>query len=260
MGRLAAAFLAARERRDTSNVSVDQSGGDLPSGQVSRPPEISILEAVLAGLLARGAAAHLDLSLDGALFASHLGRCGAPIETASPASIHAEDLFLAAAALFGDAAAVSKLRRAHRPVLASYLRHIDVSPAFFDEVEQRLWDATLVGAVGAGPKLASYSGQGALAGWVGIAAQRIALMIRRHEAAEERAADGAAAEARALATDPELAFIKGKLRNQFQGALQRGLAALDDRERMIYRLHLVDGLTVEAIGKVYAVSHSTVSR
>ncbi|HET6149747.1 MAG TPA: hypothetical protein VFH68_19570 [Polyangia bacterium] len=175
MGRLAAAFLAARERRD--NVPVDQSGGDLPSGQVSRPPETATLEAVLAGLLARGAAAHLELSLEGTLFASHLGRCGAPIDTASPASIHAEDLFLAAAALFGDAAAVSKLRRAHRPVLASYLRPIDGSPAFFVEVEQRLWDAMLVGAAG-GPKLASYSGQSALAGWVGIAAQRIALVDR----------------------------------------------------------------------------------
>ncbi len=93
-------------------------------------------------------------------------------------------------------AAVAKLRRIHRPVLAGYLRHIDVSPAFFDEVEQRLWDAALVGTAGAPPKLMSYSGQGALAGWVGIAAQRIALMMRRHEAAEERAVDGVAVRGR----------------------------------------------------------------
>ena len=63
-----------------------------------------------------------------------------------------------------------------------------------------------------------------------------------------------------MAADPELAFIKGKLRDQFQGALTAALAALEDRERMIYRLHLIDGLTVEAIGKIYGVSHSTVSR
>lgn len=262
MGRLAVAFLAARERRDAAGSAAEGAAGDvLPSGEVLRAgPQTATLEAVLAGLLARGAAAHLELSLDGALFATHLGRCGAPVEVASPASIHAEDLFLAAAALFGDAKAVATLRRAHRPVLAGYLRHIDVSPAFFDEVEQRLWDASLVGAAGAAPKLASYSGQGALAGWVGIAAQRIALMLRRHEAAEERAADGVAAEAQVLAADPELAFIKGKLPDQFQGALGRGLAALDDRARMIYRLHLIDGLTVEAIGKIYGVTHSTVSR
>jgi RNA polymerase sigma-70 factor (ECF subfamily) len=254
MGRLAAAFLAARKVKGPEAAAGAGPGVDALS-------VVNGLEAALAGLLARGAAAHLDLSLDGALLATHLGRCGAAVDAAAaPASIHAEDLFLAAAALFGDAAAVAKLRRVHRPVLAGYLRHIDVTPAFFDEVEQRLWDALLVGGPGAVPKLAGYSGQGALAGWVGIAAQRIALMMRRHEAAEERAADGAAIEAAALTADPELAIIKGRLRDQFQGALTRALATLDDRERMIYRMHLLDGLTVEAIGKVYAVSHSTVSR
>jgi RNA polymerase sigma-70 factor (ECF subfamily) len=211
-------------------------------------------------LIARGAAAHLDIQLDGALFASHLGRCGAPVETAAAAAIHAEDLFLVAAALFGDETAISKLRRVHRPVLAGYLRHIDVSPAFFYEVEQRLWDTALVALDGAPPKLATHSGQGALAGWIGIAAQRIALMMRRHEAAQERAAEGAAAEADLLAADPELAFIKGKLRGQFQAALTRSLALLDDRERMIYRLYLIEGLTVEAMGKIYSVHHTTVSR
>jgi len=76
----------------------------------------------------------------------------------------------------------------------------------------------------------------------------------------ERAVDRAAAEAGLLAADPELAFIKGKLRHHFQDALTRALAALDDRERMIYRMHLCDGLSLEAIGKVYGVNHSTVSR
>ena len=238
-------------------------GAPAESASVSAP-ESAALEEQLAALAARGAAAHGDLALDRTLFAAHLGRCGAPVGTTTPAAIHAEDLFLVAAALCGDGAAVAKLRRIHRPVLASYLRHIDVSKPFLDEVEQRLWDSALVGADGGEPKLASYSGQGALAGWVGIAAQRIALMIRRHEAAEERAVDGATAEAEAeaelLSRDPELAFIKGRLRNDFRGALTQALSSLEDRERMIFRLHLVDGLTVEAIAKMYGVSHSTVSR
>jgi RNA polymerase sigma-70 factor (ECF subfamily) len=257
LGRLTVAFLDTRTRRDASA----RAAPDGPAAPAAAAPG---LEETLAVLVARGAAAHLDLALDGALFAAHLGRCGAPVETSTGASIQAEDLFLAAAALFGDAAAVAKLRRIHRPVLAGYLRHIDGSTPFVDEVEQRLWDAALVSAAGAAPKLASYSGQGALAGWVGIAAQRIALMIRRHEAAEDRAVDGAAAEAEveaeALSRDPELAFIKGRLRDKFRGALTRALSALEDRERMIFRLHLVDGFTVEAVAKVYGVSHSTVSR
>ena len=69
---------------------------------------------------------------------------------------------------------------------------MNASTAFLDEVEQRLWDMALVGMK---PRLATYSGQGALAGSVGIAAHGIALMILRHEAIEERAVDAAAAEA-----------------------------------------------------------------
>ena len=46
--------------------------------------QLTALEARLEGLLSRGVAAHLDLPLDGSLFASHLGRCGAAIAATSP--------------------------------------------------------------------------------------------------------------------------------------------------------------------------------
>jgi RNA polymerase sigma-70 factor (ECF subfamily) len=85
-------------------------------------------------------------------------------------------------------------------------------------------------------------------------------MIRRHEAAQGRAHDGAAAEARLVADDPELNFIKASLRGKFRQAVTRAMGVLQDRERMIYRLYLIDGLSVERISKIYGVSHSTVSR
>ena len=76
------------------------------------------------------------------MFVAHLGRCGASVEGADGgAGVHAEDLFLCCAGLLGDEAAVRTLRARHRPVVAGYLRHVDASPAFVDEVEQRLWDA-----------------------------------------------------------------------------------------------------------------------
>ena len=145
-------------------------------------------------------------------------------------------------------------------MLAGYLRHVDASPAFVDEIEQRLWDGVLVGSADAPPKLVGYAGKGPLAGWLGVAAQRIALMMRRHEGAEERAASAAGVEAQLVAADPELALIKGHLRGTFQRAISQALLSLDDRERMVYRMHLIDGLTVERIAKTYGVSHSTVSR
>lgn len=240
MGELTAAFHAAR-------------------GSADQSPAEPGLEETLAALHARGRAAHPEVTVDGPLFASHLARCGAVVSNGGAAA-RAEDLYLACGGLLGDATAVATLRRAHRPVIVGYLRQIDVSAAFVDEVEQRLWDQALVGTSGTPPKLATYSGQGALAGWVGIAAQRIALMMHRHEAAEERAADGAAAQPDLGFDDPELAFMKEDLRSKFRSAISRAVEALDDRERMVYRLHIVEGLTVEAIGRIYAVNHSTVSR
>jgi RNA polymerase sigma-70 factor (ECF subfamily) len=217
------------------------------------------VEAFVESLAARGRAAHPELAVDAAAFAAHVAACGAATGVEATA-VHAEDLYLACAGVLGHERAVEKLRRVHRPVVIGYLRNIDVSPAFVDEVEQRLWDAALVGSATAPAKLATYSGHGALAGWVGIVAQRIALTMRRHESADERAVAGAAAQAELLVQDPELAFIKGRMRTDFQRALSQALGTLEDRERMIYRLHLIDGLTVETIAGMYAVSHSTVSR
>jgi RNA polymerase sigma-70 factor (ECF subfamily) len=240
MGKLADAYGAARG-----------AGEDGASG-----PAAAALEDTIRALWVRGRAGHPELDVRDVVFAAHLAACGAAIDP----SARAEDLYLVCAALGRDAHAISKLRRIHRPVLAAYLRRIDGSPAFVDEVEQQVWEALLVGGADARPKLGSYSGQGQLAGWIGIAAQRIGLMIRRHEAAQGRAHDGAAAEARLVADDPELNFIKASLRGKFRQAVTRAMGVLQDRERMIYRLYLIDGLSVERISKIYGVSHSTVSR
>jgi RNA polymerase sigma-70 factor, ECF subfamily len=217
------------------------------------------LERALAAICARGRAAHPETSLSDDVFVAHLARCGAPVGARGD-GLCAEDLYAACACLQGDVAAIAALRAANRIVLAGYLRRIDSSKPFVDEVEQRLWDSILVGTLGAPPKLATYSGQGPLAGWLGIAAQRIALMARRHEDAEERAGKSAAAEAQLVSADPELAFMKGQFREQFQRAVSAALLVLDDRQRMIYRLHLIDGMTVDRIAKMYSVSQSTVSR
>jgi len=240
MGKLNDAYGAARGAVE------DGTGG----------PAASALEETIQALWVRGRAGHPEIDVADVAFAAHLATCGAAIDPGT----HAEDLYLVCAGMRGDAAAVAKLRRIHRPVLASYLRRIDGSPAFVDEVEQQVWDVLLVGGAGATPKLGSYSGQGQLAGWIGIAAQRIALMIRRREAAQERAHDGAAAEAKLVDNDPELGFIKATLREKFRQAITRAIGMLEDRERMIYRLYLIDGVSIEGIAKIYGVAHSTVSR
>lgn len=70
----------------------------------------------------------------------------------------------------------------------------------------------------------------------------------------------AAARATETTADPELALIKEKYRAPFRQALKEALSALPDRERLIMRLNLVSGMSVEGIGKMYGVSQSTASR
>ena len=218
------------------------------------------VDGVLVELCARARAAHPDLAVEDAVFAAHLGRCGAAVQGPASAYIHAEDLYLCCAGLLGDEAAVRTLRDRNRPALISYLRNIDASPSFVEEVEQRLWDAALIGKVDAAPKLESYAGRGPLAAWIGVAAQRIALTLRRSDAAEKRALFHVAVEANLMTGDPELAFVKQHLRGPFQRAIVEGLRLLDDRQRMIYTLHVADGLTIDRIAVMYGVNRSTVTR
>jgi RNA polymerase sigma-70 factor (ECF subfamily) len=243
-GRLARAYFAAL----------------VPGGTPRESPGEG-LDELLAQLVARGKVAHPEVVMPNEAFVAHLAGCGAPVDPgAPPESMWAEDLYLACAAVLGDERAIARLMSTHEVGIASSLRKIDPSPTFAADVGQRFWDAALVGTVSAPPRLAGYSGRGPLAGWIGVSVQRLALMSLRHEQAEGRARRAVTAEAEAVLQDPELVMLKQRYREPFRVATEKALEALDDRERLIFRLHLVDGVTVERIGQTYGVSHSTVSR
>jgi RNA polymerase sigma-70 factor (ECF subfamily) len=218
------------------------------------------LEEALATLCARARAKFPTFSIGDDDFVAHLAKCGAePIADPATGSLHIEDLYLAFACLSGDERAIEQLVAAQGAVLTGKVKRIDPSPSFADEVLQKFWDSSLVGTISNPPRIAKYSGRGPLEAWLGVSVQREALMIRRRERAEDRARrfghDGDA-----LASDPELALIRESHRAQFQLAARDALASLEDRDRMIFRLHLVDGVTIEQIARGYGVSHSTVSR
>ena len=223
---------------------------------VADPPDLS---ARLARLFAIGHDRHPAFSPDPAAFAEHLARCRAPLAPGEN-DVHAADLFLACAALRGDRAAVSTMRAQCWPLARRYLRSFRTSDATLDEIGQELWSVLLLGRAAGPPKLESYSGKGPLAVFIGITAHRIAISRLRREDTRARAAVRAAAEVGALAHDVELMFVKREYREAFQRALTEALEQLDDRMRMILRMHVVDGLSLERIAQAYRVSQSTISR
>ena len=221
--------------------------------------EGSKLEGRLSELYARGAAAHPSLSIDSATFARHLALCRAVIEPGAR-SPHVEDLFLVCAALAGESAAIVSLRRRYHVVVVNYLRRIDSTLAARKDIEDQVWGLLLAGDGGRPPKLARYSGKGELAGFIGVSAQRFAFTAVRHSAAYERALTRARAEAMIVSGDPELTIIKERYRLGFEQAVRDALAILDDRARMMLRMLVVDGQSMDRIAEVYRVNQSSISR
>jgi RNA polymerase sigma-70 factor (ECF subfamily) len=171
-----------------------------------------------------------------------------------------DDLYLACACATGVPGAAAVFTGRYRPTVRSAVARI-VRDADAAEIEQRVSNDLLVGSGTTPPKIASYAGRSPLERWLGIVAQREALTWLRENRAEARARVAAAAEPKpGGGVHPEIAFLKERYRSDFEWALRQALERVAERERVLLRLHVVNGLTVEAIGKMYGVSQPTASR
>jgi len=64
----------------------------------------------------------------------------------------------------------------------------------------------------------------------------------------------------ATLSDPELALVKRRLGPAFQAALREAIDGLPPRDRVILRMHLVDGLSIDRIAQPYGVHRATAAR
>jgi RNA polymerase sigma-70 factor (ECF subfamily) len=92
-----------------------------------------------------------------------------------------------------------------------------------------------------------------------VAAIRTAVSLGRAGGTERQLRDRTVGEA-AGGVDPELLYMKGEIRREVEAAFEGALDRLEDRERLLLRLYLVSGMTMEDIGKTFDVAHQTVSR
>ncbi len=203
-----------------------------------------------------GTAAWPELVVARDAFDSHVARLD-PVAV----SRFGADLYLAVATLAGSTAAQAAFERelvgAGRPAIAA----IDASPAFVDEALQKLRAQLLVGD--GTPRLASYAARGPLRAWIGIAAARTALMLRRSQsrAKEVPTDDDWSGAVIGISTDnPELELLKRQYRDAFAAAFRDGIAALDARSRALLKMSLVEGLSIDEVGAVYTVHRATAAR
>lgn len=169
---------------------------------------------------------------------------------------------LAAAAARGEPAALAAID-ARLASVARWVRHLDHSPSFADEVAQLVRIRLLVGAGDAPPRIADYEGLGTLDGFLKVCALRVAADLARRGRAHERAvraSDPVDASVPAPGADVELDYLRARHGADFDQAFRAALAACTPADRTLLRLFYVDRLTLGELASLHHVHLSTISR
>lgn len=174
-----------------------------------------------------------------------------------PTGQHDADLLLARACARQAPGALAAFERVVLPAIVPTLSRFRPSSAFVDEVRQILREKLFVGA---SPRIAEYAGKGPLVAWLRVAALRTALDLKRARGESESLPITPESLADPALESGELAFLKAEYRPLVKDAFQRGLAQLDSDQRNLLRLHLVDQLTLDEIGRMFGLNRSTIFR
>ena len=197
-------------------------------------------------------AAHPNLALDADVFVAHVAR-----HAVDGAPAHLEDLFLACACANGVRGALAAIEATFANDVAAAVRRFDASPAFADEVARVLRERLFVGAR---PKIGDYSGRASLKSWIGAAAARAAINLRRRTA--DKGHDALDSRVRGVAADGsvELQYMKRRYAKEFEAALGAALARLDPESRTLLRLHWSERVDYDKLAAMHRMSRSTVAR
>lgn len=195
-----------------------------------------------------------DWGCDEAALIATLERQGLPRETWPQVDV--EGLVFARACLAHHPGSLQRLDRELLPPVASALRK-RASPDDVDEAMQVLRARLLLATPPEQPKLAKYSGRGALGAFLRIAAANVLSNLRPGvatvQADEELAAMPDAA-------DVEARLSRGDQQRRFREVFRDAVQSLSSRERALLRLSLLDGLSIDEVAPMYGAHRATVAR
>src|SRR6187549_3499831 len=163
----------------------------------------------------------------------------------------AEELFLAWACAQGDEQAHRLFEKHFLSQVEVYVHRFRLARHLLDEVQQRV---RLKQLLGAHPGITRYRGRGPLGAWIRATAVRVAFDVaseRGHPVSDRHAE--LADVWRAFDEGPEAEALKGVFRERLVGALEESIQGLGPREKTLLRLHVVDGLNIDVIGRIYHV-------
>lgn len=180
------------------------------------------------------------------------------------AALHAADLYLAFACSLGDARAVSHFERLSAASIAPAVKRLGATPEEVKEVHQWACQHLLTPRAGASgalpPRVADFSGRGTLGAWVRVVAVRQAVVFLGRQRRELPVEDDELARKLGPDAEPELAYLKGRYRDEFKAAFADALAALSQSERALLRQHALDGLSIDKLAALYKIHRATAAR
>ena len=178
---------------------------------------------------------------------------------AALAQLRDADVYLATAAALDAPGALALFESALLARVPVYLSRIDSNAAAVDEVKQALRVKLFVAGEGRAPRIAQYSGRGALDSWMCAAAIRAARDLHRADVRRRNDGDDEL-DVLAASDNPELEALRARYRTDFRAALRDAIAALEPRQRTLLRLHFFERVTTVDLARLYAVNQSTASR
>jgi RNA polymerase sigma-70 factor (ECF subfamily) len=217
-------------------------------------------EHVLSALHQQGVSAWPAIDVPLERFSAHLALVNPTEPTVEAlAKLSGEGLMLCVGCLEGQPAALGIFESLYLAPLARVLGKLEGGSEVANDVLQRLRGQFLAPASGRSSFL-SYSGAGALGVWLKVIGVREAQKMRRGGVQANTVGEDALSAMPTPEADPELRFMKLQHRHQFKECFQQALGELEQRERSVLRMSLVEGLSIDDIGKVYDVHRATAAR
>lgn len=170
------------------------------------------------------------------------------------------DMYLACACIHRIEGAHAAFEAMCAPTVDAALARIGARPVA-DDIKQQVMDLLFVGKGGRGA-LGKYSGRGNLRGWVRVIAVREAVRLLKKSNDTVSVGDDAMFDALAPSErdDPELEYLKLHYRDAFRRAFLHAVNQLPRRERTALRMSVLDGLSIDEIGKAFSVHRATAAR
>jgi RNA polymerase sigma-70 factor (ECF subfamily) len=174
--------------------------------------------------------------------------------------LHGGDVYIAIASCDGDSAAIAQLDE----LVGRELRHaaskLRATPDQTAEVHAELRRILLVDDTDRPAALRDYAGRGDLRGYLRVSATRALIRAINRGRREIAIDDGEVFDRMLPLDDPELSILRAQYRETVDAALRAALSTLDARSRALLRYQLIDGWSIDQVGKLYGVHRATAAR